>query len=381
MTLPNALPGNNSTAPYFICPDTSIPLFDCKYYRAACDCPNLQADNDIGGNGVRSVRNSTNKKVVWSFILTAGLTLIISIAALLANQIPEEKRTRLGDGFIDKRMRLFTQRVTRRELWTKTLERILLGLSDQQLVTGFAIAIAGLSRIPYSEGNLKMYHMVLVSDLVWLSHNTHLLTLVVLRRYFQDHKWSAAIRTFLMCCLAICLIIASIITGHVHTYDYYRCPVACMIQDWTPGGVPGKWMVVNIVLLFYGYIFAIMPLFDWSRRPYERIILWLEDIYSPRSDRSRTSKTVGWLVKVFVYDILMSAALEIVGMSGWFGAGVYWLLDDRNNGQKLLRQAGAEDENNWNGFGQIVPLFLLLLPTVMAVETYFGTFSPKFIAS
>lgn len=60
------------------------------------------------------------------------------------------------------------------------VERFVLALSDQQLVTGLAIMIAGHAR-RYS---MSVYHFNIVSSLAWFSSATHLATLGTLREYF-----------------------------------------------------------------------------------------------------------------------------------------------------------------------------------------------------
>ena len=64
---------------------------------------------------------------------------------------------------------------------------------------------------------------------------------------------------------------------------------------------------------------------------------------------------------VIMFNIIFGAA--------FFGLGLYELLEDRYQGQVLLAIDQSEDEMT---FGQIVPLALLSLPILSALEVYCG---------
>ena len=74
--------------------------------------------------------------------------------------------------------------------WSKVMERLVLGFSDQQLVTGTAMLLVAFIRVPLSHGRISVYHFTIITDLAWYSANTHVLTLFVLKEYFRapDHK-------------------------------------------------------------------------------------------------------------------------------------------------------------------------------------------------
>src|ERR1700734_1263414 len=70
---------------------------------------------------------------------------------------------------------------TTARFWRPILERFILGLSDQQLVTGLAILITGY----YLHCKISYYHFNLVINLAWFSSTTHLATLLALKEYFK----------------------------------------------------------------------------------------------------------------------------------------------------------------------------------------------------
>jgi hypothetical protein len=312
------------------------------------------------------------------------VTLLIAIFALYNDLIKEEKELihedlpvqKLDVPYLDKIIRdrkFFKPLIKRTEMWKKVIERVVLGFSDQQLVTGSAILLAGFIRISSNYGQLKMYHLVLVSDMAWLSANTHLLTLVILRRYFQQYSFIRAVRATGMLVLATALILVSVFTSHQHTYDYYICPAECLIADLQSNvkGTQGRWLIANVILVCWNYPSALIPLFDRTRKPLERLVLNLER-YSREHTSRDPMKWVALATIYFFYHFLGSNVFAILELTGWFVIGVYWAVSDRLLGQSLMKLSNE----NVLGFGQFVPLFLILIPIFMAVEIYCGTAIP-----
>ena len=79
-------------------------------------------------------------------------------------------------------------RLLRRE----NMIQFILALSDQQLVTGLAILIAGVSH----QGSFTRYEWVAIHNLAWFSSTTHLATLDVLGSHFRSQRNVRAARTF-----------------------------------------------------------------------------------------------------------------------------------------------------------------------------------------
>ena len=71
---------------------------------------------------------------------------------------------------------------SKRQIWKGALLQLILGLSDQQLVTGMAVLISGYAR----HCDINVYHFEMVGDLAFLSSLTHLVTIHTLREYFME---------------------------------------------------------------------------------------------------------------------------------------------------------------------------------------------------
>ncbi|KAF1971552.1 hypothetical protein BU23DRAFT_569720 [Bimuria novae-zelandiae CBS 107.79] len=113
-----------------------------------------------------------------------------------------------------------------RDQRVEAFTRLILGFSDQQLVTGLAILIAAVA----NSCQLTIYEVQIVFSLAWFSATSHITTLIVLREYFFDHKivrnWRVfAIVAFLV---LICFVQTILLLAGIHM-DVGR-PVQCVIN-------------------------------------------------------------------------------------------------------------------------------------------------------
>src|SRR5271170_6255348 len=89
-------------------------------------------------------------------------------------------------------------------------EKIILGFSDQQLVTGLGILVVAFLRFP--NGQITIYHFNIAVDIAFFSANVHLITLTVLRKYLLDSSFVKIVRLVLMASLGILLLVARFLT-------------------------------------------------------------------------------------------------------------------------------------------------------------------------
>lgn len=300
---------------------------------------------------------------------------------------------------------------------------VVITLGDQQTVMGIAVMAAALIRMHDGEKPLSTYHFVIISDLVWFSSNAHLLALLVIRSYDDSAKPGSlerkdkarrkksakavrAVRALLMSLLAVLLVWSSVLTGDETLYDRFRCPAVCLSTSGDgKGGEPKKWMILNIFYIAYNYPVALFMLSrtlrQWwmekvSRHMHE--IGFLDDLRARlvRGLLSVSEKTptgeelsastalretawragpVRFLVKRIPYCVwtfLSSELLDFVEVGVWFSLGVSWMRGDRDYGhygQGMMDQTQRHIEDAW-GFGQLVPLFLLILPFMQFFESY-----------
>lgn len=147
---------------------------------------------------------------------------------------------------------------------------------------------------------------------------------------------------------------AIILTSHKRADVEYACPSQCFIMDLNLENIaPKQWKITTIVLLWLGYgiIFA--------------------DIFGMKY----CTKIGSWKVVAVFRDYVFSNVGKVMQLMVWFALGMCWAIIDRQVGQYEMDP--DRTENSILGFGQLLPLFLILIPIFSAVTTYLGR--PHFI--
>ena len=132
-----------------------------------------------------------------------------------------------------------------RERRSKGLAKFILALSDQQLVTGLAILIAGFVS-PYS---MSLYHFNIIAALGWFSSTIHLSTLAVLRVYFIEHPRLRDWRVGAMLSVLALLTIAQVVTT-ASTLDN-SVPFCCAFTSGSSEDLDLVSIISIIVIVFF----------------------------------------------------------------------------------------------------------------------------------
>lgn len=188
---------------------------------------------------------------------TATTTAIL----LLRSAIPDQNL-----GAEEKRQRDRARR-------SKGLERFILALSDQQLVTGFAVLIAGYT----NRCSRSLYHFDIIAALGWFSSTTHLSTLAILRAYLIDHPRVRDWRVVAMLGIFALLGVSQI--GTFSTQDN-SLPVQCIFESFGPTAL--SWLEIIQIIL---------------------IIIFLGVSYSNRTRRLYTFDS-DWSVQDWIVEVL-----------------------------------------------------------------------------
>lgn len=278
--------------------------------------------------------------------------------------------------------------------------------SDQQILTGISILTAGYVK----RCTINVYHWQVVVYLAWMSSGTHLITLSVLREYLRGKSILRLSRVAGMFILFVMLFIAIAPTGS-QTYYYiisgnlfsnvgYDVPDG---NQYLASGVSSacfwnrrywngwRWDAgLTYVLLISSYIARAAALFESSETFFrhnirDRLLGHLEKALDRNVKHIRDSvahQTSARFAQRLIYHIylatyaVMFASLELYSS---FLAPLLWVLLNLIWGslQLLIPRVGLAEsaaiaEENTFGFGQIIPLMLLALPLVAAVEAYYG---------
>ncbi|KAF2239886.1 hypothetical protein EV356DRAFT_562654 [Viridothelium virens] len=170
-----------------------------------CDPSNLKcksasqqwpADPDIAGIGV-----------IAAFCATSVITLIAVIIGYFCGWIQDEQNGGLLNE-LDFRVIRVIESISGRNVrnsqmnkgpWRDALERFVLSLSDQQLVTGISILLLGYIQ----HCSMSSFHFIVIVTLAWFSSTTHLSTLSVLYHHLNKYPTLKYIRIFGMLILLI----------------------------------------------------------------------------------------------------------------------------------------------------------------------------------
>lgn len=285
---------------------------------------------------------------------------------------------------------------SKRDFWVPVIKKVVLNLSDQQLLTGLAVLIAGF----WTHCSISVYHFALVNDLAWFSANVHLTTLTVLQDYFSDSErhmlrvWRAT----LMVLMAFFLVASTVMEGHYAWDESWPYDAQCLFDDLNGniGGTPRYWMTVGLILIFLSYSLNVIPLF---KRPTAFFELWLET--KPRAAQDQaierlrrkfshmnspafvegsmtrfgyrllimSTGIIGWLyfaLLTLIGSKICNLALDIF----WFAYSLWSILGDRN-----IPPSEMDGSENAMTFGQIMPILLLSSTVLVFVEAHNGMYT------
>ncbi|KAH6900986.1 hypothetical protein BKA70DRAFT_1313396, partial [Coprinopsis sp. MPI-PUGE-AT-0042] len=384
-----------------------VPVLTRKGGGGSCRCPsNIQGDPDIAGLGVIIARTverhgvaSFNPVDRWFRRACNPTRRFVGLCGL--------DPASLADALYDT----------------------VVSLSDQQIAQGIAILGSAAIRTYNSTSPtpLSSYHLATIGNLAWLSSNTNLLAILVVRSYSDSSKPSSpdrhdptrkrtssrvtrALRAIFMLSLAALLLWSSWLGGDARFYDFAPCPAACLVTSESgKGGEPRSWMIFNFFYVFYNYTtllttvisrrarvwwmdhvsLSIHPREDMPPKPVPILDEWGQWLKARWVHWSKSNKTSNkWIAKAWplinrlggtafrhakgigwlLWMKEASEAISFLELTVYFALGVYWTVSDWVQGHKQMEDQGR-GETTW-GFGQLVPLFLLLIPFFQLVDSY-----------
>jgi hypothetical protein len=255
--------------------------------------------------------------------------------------------------------------------------------------------IAGLKLL--ARGDISVYHFSIVRELAFFCSNSHLLSFLVLSSSFSgDRKlftrkgvrrrfalpFTTKWRFFCIFVNFVLLLIVAWVTAS-REWDYmYECPASCVPRGLSRlGGPPLGWAVATTYFLVTGYG-------EWALQLCEQL---LDHDRTLRKQAGIRTGAVGEMlgrrlrnrpialricqalrkVALIVRFYTFSQAIELLTVLGWFIANCVWTIQDKIAGYNILTKEEWRSENAM-GFGQIVPLVLLMLPLMVFFETYHG---------
>ncbi|KAH0404898.1 hypothetical protein KCU89_g661, partial [Aureobasidium melanogenum] len=332
-------------------------------------------NSDISGIGV-----------VVAFVLSAYITTGLAIAAYVLGAIDINVL-----GPVDLLVHRIPTQSRISPAWREALQQCILLFSDQQIMTGIAILVAGFVGLA---GVMDVYHFQIVIMLAWMSSSVNLTALTVLGRYFEEHKAVFMWRLAGMLVLLILLLVALVPTASIHWAMWlteegdpketsgWAIPAGCFfMREWGHGFSPDA--PFSYVLLIVSYVWKIGSVSKATRSLFLRRIREPAEKYFEsliRKEAQARDPVVGqprsW--KYRIYLVLYIDILVLFEFAASFAASL-WLsaigLLYATTEIVIPRHQNAmhfAEEDEWR-FGQIVPLILLLQPIGAVLELYRGS--------
>ena len=282
----------------------------------------------------------------------------------------------------------------------EALTRFVLALSDQQLVTGLAILIGALA----SRCKISAYEFDVVIGLAWFSSTTHLATLDVLRDYFIRNQIVRNVRLVGMLILMGILAFGVIV---IDTTAYVSVQaLQCAIEGLKSSGQDPQssiYTVNTLAFLIFSYAEKIGHLYDddleegqqlysnrerilqlfmrlrhpnldVSKRFYKRIIKTVvsEERAKTKRNLQRKARKSKTMKSALFWTVAAQACFEsfLFNMATWL-LGLSYGITQVIATRFFYAPKMSEDANDMS-FGQVVPLFLLVIPALAAAEIYYG---------
>lgn len=279
--------------------------------------------------------------------------------------------------------------------WREVIEGVTLSLSDQQLVTGIAILVAGYYDM--MNNDMAVYHWQIIVYLAWLSSSVHIASLTLLKDVLNKHQRLRNIRVAGMLALLVLLLIATWPLSRLRVGQSKvmatAVPVKCL-WDQRPwdhhyernhrSSLDPDW-VYSTVTLLGAYFWKLSQLFTSSRGCLRGWAIARPQAATERlmrrmlmSSRSRqlvwpAYEAVKWCYAVLV--VCTESAESFIASIIYLCYSVLWGVANIFRHRAKAPEVVKVGETGVT-FGQLVPLFLLILPVLLVFELSAGEYLP-----
>ena len=280
----------------------------------------------------------------------------------------------------------------REERWRRTLDSLILSLADLQLITGFALLIAGYATVfrGVTPQDYHNAHWTLIVYMSCLSSSTHLAAVLTLRKYFDDHKKIAVLRICLILAFSALLVVALSTSRSFYVFllPFHLILVKTGLKWRSKYVFPWVFFwVLSFTYIFYIAIIQLLPekrdaIKVWLNKKAWPIVrkwlgLWLINTLVQKSLGRKMYHTVRACFVASFWYLLFSSPRSIFVLQILFSiiAATFCLAQkfamptevDKNAGYRCSLNNKRENRME---FGQVLSLLLLLQPVLAAWETY-----------
>lgn len=270
--------------------------------------------------------------------------------------------------------------IKKAERWALICYNSVFSLGDQQLTTAFALLVATLKKL-YSDQSLSVYHLKLVINLGCLSNCVYAYAIISLRINMDlkqptdraegspappPQRWvknkqplvnlSMRLRSILMLTVTALLLYTGWIAARVDGLEP-NCPAMCFKKIPAKGEAAKVWATQYWIPIYYTLTISFTQCLAMSRK---RCCLL---------QKKATKKNRSNLFEIFGVcgNLLLAHAFFIYYL---YRVAKSW----RERNQSWYVEADIQNEESW-GFGQIVPILLLIQPVLQLFDSISGTYT------
>lgn len=324
-------------------------------------------------------------QIITACVATSLVNLILAFVGHTSSVLRgyEENAIDRWISHIFRRLPLLQISRDRTAFWRPVLERLVLLLSDYQLLFGVAILVAGY----WKHCSISVYHFSIVVDLALFS-NTHMTSLSILTCYLQERPTLRNWRVCIMVLLLIMVLAALGLASNPLWGTSTSCPAQCLF-DQTDRDFTMTFPYMVALILHYST--SIWRVFDTSifdhyllRIPRDRLretnqsLKLSGTIMAGRGIEGFRAAPAGLLPLQLLLAVTLRIYFALAAMLGsltislyfdilWFTFGLTSILENR----KIPGNNIDGDENKLS-FGQIVPMLLLASIVLTFKEVYTG---------
>ena len=284
------------------------------------------------------------------------------------------------------------------------IEKVAFTLSDQQLITGISIFIVGFAR----HCVITQYHFYVVYLLGILSFSTHQSTMMIVRGKLRQCHWMRWWRL-----AGIFIVFTFSFTANIPVYNWYFLAEFGLVMQCVWSALPNNYtreeiglMTVTSTFLFWGFVAVTRDICSegFLKKPLECLGQplqffspgrWYLDTKKLADERQTQGRTIIWrllnrvsyvffLIYLTIIQIFASRIFDLYRIWATLFYATYALIDIRRKAADAKTVDGnpvmSGNENTW-GFGQILPMLLLVLPASQVWEMVWGKFGHYFFLS
>ena len=225
------------------------------------------------------------------------------------------------------------------------------------------LMLVAFLRVSRPRGHISGAHFLIVTNCSFLTTcGTLSLYLAARDRLKTSPLFLRLFRTFGMLTLSFIELAAAIVIRNPDFQTRLGCPVACFVEHSKQiEGNKKSSLIIIVILMSWALLRSLIPLFPMlSNHCAMGINPWIASRENqPSRTRFRWLLIAQKFLQLLIVRLLASVVCDLIVISSVFSFGVWVTYHSKG------------EEKEW-GFGQVMPLVLLVVPIMSAVDIFLG---------